>query len=78
MTSIQEILAAAQALSAPEQAQLLAALWDNVSPDDWVPPSDDWVAEANRRSAAIDSGKMTSTGWSEVRERARHKAGLDG
>ena len=80
MTNMNEILTAAQALPASERAQLIANLWDSVSPVDWVPPDSQWIAEANRRSDAFDSGEMTgSTGstWAEVRERARREAGLD-
>ena len=78
MTSLNEILNAAQSLPSPERAQLIAALWDNVSPIDWVPPDDQWLAEANRRSDLSESGEMTGSSWSDVRERARRRAGLDG
>ena len=78
MTTVQEILSAAQTLPPAERAQLIHALWDSVSPDDWAPPSDEWIAEAQRRSAALDAGQMTASPWAEVRKRARRKAGLDG
>ena len=78
MTSLNDILNAAQALPSDQRAQLIAALWDNTDPSDWVPPSAEWIAEANRRSDAYDAGKMSGSPWSEVRERARRKAGLDG
>jgi len=78
MTTLSDILTAAQTLPSSERAQLIAALWDNVSPTDWVPPDAQWVAEANRRSDAFDSGELTGSAWAEVRERARRKAGLDG
>jgi putative addiction module component (TIGR02574 family) len=78
MTTMNEILTAAQSLPSSERAQLIAALWDNVSPTDWVPPDAQWIIEANRRSDAFDSGEMIGAPWSEVRERARRKAGLDG
>lgn len=77
MTTIQEILVAAQALPSVERAQLIHALWESVSPEDWAPPSDEWLAEAQRRSDAYDAGQMTAAPCSEVRERARRKAGLD-
>ncbi|WP_443217277.1 addiction module protein [Rhodopirellula sp. P2] len=73
-----EILTAAQSLSSSERAQLIATLWDSVSPTDWVPPDSQWIAEANRRSDAYDAGEMTGSPWVEVRERARREAGLDG
>ncbi len=77
MTTVQEILDAAQALPSAERAQLIQALWETVSPDDWTTPSDEWIAEAQRRSEAYDTGQMTASPWSEVRQRARRKAGLD-
>ena len=77
MTTMNEILTAAQSLPSSQGAQLIAALWDNVTPSDWIPPEAQWVTEANRRSDAFDSGDMTSASWTEVRQRARQKAGLD-
>ncbi len=78
MTSLNEILIAAQALPPADRAQLIASLWDRSSPDDWVQPSAEWVAESNRRSGAYDAGEMTGSSWGDVRDRARRKAGLDG
>jgi putative addiction module component (TIGR02574 family) len=78
MTTVQEVLEAANALSDEGRAQLLDALWQSVSPDDWPLPSAEWVAEAQRRSAEIDAGQMTTSSWQDVRQRARRKAGLDG
>jgi putative addiction module component (TIGR02574 family) len=77
MATVQEILDAAQTLPSPERARLIHALWQSVSPDDWTPPSDEWIAEAQRRSEAYDAGQMTASPWSEVRQRARRQAGLD-
>jgi hypothetical protein len=57
MSTVQQLLHAAQELSAAERAQLLHALWESTSPDDWQPPSEDWIAEAQRRSEALDAGK---------------------
>jgi putative addiction module component (TIGR02574 family) len=78
MTTMNEILTAAQSLPPSDRAQLIAALWDKLSPTDWVPPNDQWIAEANHRSDAYDAGEMSGAPWDEVRERARRKAGLDG
>jgi hypothetical protein len=52
MSTLDQILDAAQLLNSRERAQLIAALWDNVAPSDWVPPEPHWIAEANRRSEA--------------------------
>ena len=77
MTTLQEILHAAQGLPSTERALLIHALWDSISPDDWTPPSDAWVDEAQERSRALDDGQMTTAPWAEVRQRARRQAGLD-
>ena len=45
---------------------------------DWQLPDAEWIAEAERRSAAYDSGEMLAATWAEVKARARGKAGLDG
>jgi putative addiction module component (TIGR02574 family) len=78
MSTLQEIIDAAQALPADERAWLIQALWDTVPPKDWVPPSQEWVAESQRRSEQFDAGRMTASSWPEVRDRARRKAGMDG
>ncbi len=77
MTTLQDILVAAQGLPSAERAQLIHALWDSISPDDWTPPSEAWVDEAERRSKALEDGQMTTASWSEVRQRTRRQAGLD-
>ena len=77
MTTLNEILTAAQSLPATERAELIVALWDNTSPEDWLPPDKEWLVEANRRSDAIDAGEMSVAESSEVRKRVRRKAGLD-
>ena len=69
MTTFNQILIAALALSPVERAQLIESLTANSSPDDGV-------AEANRRSDAFDAGEMKGSPWDEVRARARRKAGL--
>jgi putative addiction module component (TIGR02574 family) len=77
MTTVQEILDAAQALPTGDRAQLITALWDSVTADDWTPPNDAGIKEVQRRSEAYGSGQMTAAPWSDVRERVRREAGLD-
>ena len=77
MTSLNDILVAAEALPAPERAELIAALWDKTSPDDWLPPKPEWLDEVNCRSEAYEAGELSTSEWSELRQRARRKAGLD-
>lgn len=76
MTTMQEILAAAQLLPSSDRALLIDALWKSVSPEDWALPSEEWIAESERRSEAVDAGELTAASWSEVRERARRRVGL--
>jgi len=78
MATFDDVLDAAQDLSAPDRVRLIDALWESMEPEEWPAPSDEWIAEAQRRSAEYDAGSMTASPWPEVRQRARRKAGLDG
>jgi len=51
MSSFQDILDAARALTTAERFRLVGQLWDDVAPADWPLPSEEWIAEAQRRSA---------------------------
>lgn len=77
MISLNEILTAAQSLPPHERAQLVAALWEAATPEDWIPPGSEWAAEVRRRGEAYDQGAMTGDSWEAVRQRARKQAGLD-
>jgi putative addiction module component (TIGR02574 family) len=78
MDTFDEVLGAAQGLDAADRVRLIGELWDTVPPDQWPAPSADWVAEAQRRSAEVDAGRMSTTTWDEVRIQARKEVGLDG
>ena len=78
MTEYNEILIAARQLPSPERMKLIDTLWETVPPEEWPLPSEAWIAEAQRRSAEFDAGRLTGSSWPEVRERARKQAGLDG
>jgi len=77
MSAFDEVLGAAQELPGPDRIRLIGALWDTVSPQEWPLPGDEWIAEAQRRSAELDAGRMTVSPWSDVRLRARKEVGLD-
>jgi putative addiction module component (TIGR02574 family) len=77
MPTFQDVLDGARTLTPVDRSRLVDALWEDVSPADWPLPSDEWIAEAQRRSAAFDQGLMSAKPWTEVRDRARQKAGLD-
>ena len=78
MSTLDAVLVAAQTLPPADRVRLLDALWDTVPPEDWPAPSKEWLEESRSRSADYDAGRMTSSPWPEVRERARREAGLDG
>lgn len=78
MTNLNEILNAASSLPASDRIRLISNIWDTVLPEDWTTPSPEWIREIERRSNEIDAGEMKSSPWSEVRERARKQAGLNG
>jgi putative addiction module component (TIGR02574 family) len=77
MPSFQDVLDAARALNATERIRLADAIWEDVPPADWPKPSEEWIAEVQRRSAEYDAGRASAATWAEVRARARQKAGLD-
>jgi putative addiction module component (TIGR02574 family) len=80
MPTFQEVLTAALTLSPTDRVRLAAALWedwDAVPLAEWPLPSEEWIAEAQRRSAEYDEGRMSAATWPEVQARARRRAGLD-
>ncbi len=77
MPVFDEILDAARTLTPTDRMRLVDALWEDVSPSEWPLPSEEWIAEAQRRSNAYDRGHASATPWTEVRASARQKAGLD-
>jgi putative addiction module component (TIGR02574 family) len=77
MTSFDEVLGAAQHLAPSDRIRLVQALWETVPPEEWPHPPEEWINEAQRRSAEYDAGRITAASWPEVRARARRKAGLD-
>jgi putative addiction module component (TIGR02574 family) len=72
--TFQDVLAAAWTLNAGDRLRLADALWEDVPPSDWPLPSGEWIAEAQRRSAEYDQGRMSAATWSEVQARARRES----
>lgn len=77
MSTLEEILSAAQSLPPGERSDLILALWDTLVPEEWPRPSDEWIVECELRSIEVDAGRMSVSPWEEARERIRRKAGLD-
>jgi putative addiction module component (TIGR02574 family) len=78
MATFGDVLDAARALTPAERMRLVDAIWESLPPAEWPAPSAEWIAEAQRRSAAYDAGRASAAPWSAVRARARRKAKLDG
>jgi putative addiction module component (TIGR02574 family) len=78
MLGFQEVLAAAKLLSAEDRSRLMESLWDEVSPTEWPVPTQAWIDQCQRRSELFDRGEMPAGTWQEVKQRSRHRAGLDG
>ena len=78
MPTFQDVLSAARTLNATERMRLANAIWEDTPPADWPLPDAEWIAEAQRRSAEYDEGRMSAATWPEVQARARRRAGLDG
>jgi putative addiction module component (TIGR02574 family) len=77
MATFDDVLGAAQNLPAPDRVRLIDALWESMEPSEWPAPSDEWIAEAQRRSAEYDAGSMSASPWPEPRQRARRESALD-
>ena len=77
MQTFQELLSAAKTLDPSDRMRLANSIWDDVPLADWPLPDAEWIAEAQRRSAAYDAGEMSAATWAEVRTQARREAGLE-
>ena len=60
MPTFDDVLDAARALDPADRVRLADALWDDASPSAWPLPNEEWIAEAQRRSAAHDEGHMSA------------------
>ena len=76
MPTRNDVLDAARTLTPTDRMRLVDALWEGVAPAEWPLPSEEWIAEAQRRSADYDEGRTSATAWADVRARARREAGL--
>jgi putative addiction module component (TIGR02574 family) len=77
MQTFEDVLDAARTLTPTDRNRLLESLWEAIPSSDWPHPSEEWIAEAQRRSAAYDRGESSAASWREVKDRARRQAGLD-
>lgn len=77
MMTFDDVFGAAQGLPPPDRLRLIDALWETLEADQRPGPSEEWIVEAQRRSAECDAGRMKVSTWDEVRSRVRREAGLD-
>ncbi|HTQ39690.1 MAG TPA: addiction module protein [Pirellulales bacterium] len=76
MSDYDSILSAAFNMAIADRLRLIDELAASV-PDDQPPTlSKQWLAEIERRSAEIDSGKVTPQPWSDVRQQLFSQVGL--
>ncbi len=67
----EQLLASALTLPESERIELAEALLAASEPPTPEPIGAAWLAEVQRRSAAIDAGVVTMTPWLEVKQRVR-------
>jgi putative addiction module component (TIGR02574 family) len=73
--STEQVLNAALSLPDEERLELVEALIASLQPQDRPPLDESWREVIRRRSAELQSGAVTPVPWSEVKRRAREKAG---
>ncbi len=79
MSDYSSILTAAIQFPASERVRLIEEIEDTLMDDggDLPPLSAEWLAEIDRRSAAIDAGTATLVDWEIVRADLFRRVGLD-
>ncbi|MBI1902076.1 MAG: addiction module protein [Planctomycetia bacterium] len=74
---LDEIRDAALELPETQRIELIDSLISSLPPDEAIPLDDAWLAEIDRRSKEYDEGRVPTSPWSAVKERARRRLGLD-
>ena len=75
---LNQVLQAAMSLSEGDRVQLVDALISTLEPDDAAPLDDALLAEIERRSNEIDSGRVSLVPWEKVKEHAQSRARAHG
>lgn len=76
MTDYNSILAATSNLPVTDRLRLIDELAASVLDDQPPALSKQWLAEIERRSAEIDSDKVSTQPWSKVRQQLFSQVGL--
>ena len=66
MPSIDDAFSIAQALDPADRIELIARLWETISPQENWTPSDSDLAEVKRRWAEYEAGRMEAIPWEDV------------
>ncbi len=74
-STAERLLDAALALPPGERLEFAEALAASLRPEDRPPFDEAWGEVIRRRSAELVSGQVKAVPWSEVKRRAREKAG---
>lgn len=69
--NVDELLEQTLTLPDEDRLRLGEALLSSLAPIGALPFDTEWLTEAKRRAARIDSGEGKLSSWPEVRERAR-------
>jgi putative addiction module component (TIGR02574 family) len=73
MPSIDDAFSIAQALDPADRIELIARLWETIPPKENWTPSDNDLAEVNRRWAEYEAGKVKAIPWETVRDEIRQR-----
>jgi putative addiction module component (TIGR02574 family) len=71
--TVEQLLEQSLALPTQERVYLAEAILASCDPRGDEPVSPEWLAEAKRRCAEIDAGKVALTPWDDVKRRIRQK-----
>jgi putative addiction module component (TIGR02574 family) len=72
-SNIDQAFDLARSLSAAQKIELIGRLWDNIRLSGDFRPSNEDLAEMQRRSAELDSGAVKGIPWDVVRDSIRKR-----
>jgi putative addiction module component (TIGR02574 family) len=73
--SVENVISDALALPNGDRVEIVEAILASLRPEDRPPFDESWREVILRRSAELDSGKVSGIPWSEVKAKARKRAG---
>ena len=73
-SSTEQLIDAALGLPDGDRVELVEAILASLQPDDRPPFDESWREVIQRRSAELETGRVTPVPWSEVKRKARGQA----